>query len=150
MRRDTFRLEAIPGIDMACVRPQARIVTKFLVVQQLHPGDIYYDGNVVKTPRELILSSGLANSTARTSIVTNLRTEVLRISKMDFNKFASRSTWHTYVETAGNPVPSSEKLSGAYMGKRVWDLHKRKVIEEVVKEIRNKRSLNRMVAEAAR
>ncbi|KAJ3411328.1 hypothetical protein HDV05_002392 [Chytridiales sp. JEL 0842] len=143
MRRDTFRLEAVPAQDLACLRQKSSLVTKFLIVQQLHPGDFYYDGNTVKTARELILSSGLGSSAARTSVVANLKTQVLRISKMDFNKFATRSTWHMYVETSTNVVPNIEKLSNAFMGKRIWELHKKKVIEEVVRDIRNRRKQGR-------
>ncbi|KAJ3100739.1 hypothetical protein HDU97_001966 [Phlyctochytrium planicorne] len=112
------------------------VTTKFVVVQHLHPGDHFYDGDSSKTPRELYLASGLGTSASRTSVVANLKTEILRISKLDFNKFATKSTWKAFVEMSENAMPPLERLSEAYMAKRDWEVYKRKIVEEVVRRIR--------------
>ncbi|KAI8832705.1 hypothetical protein BC829DRAFT_88527 [Chytridium lagenaria] len=113
------------------------LVTKFVVVQHLLPGDHFYDGDSSKTPRELYLASGLGVSASRTSIIANLKTEILRIAKLDFNKFATKKTWREFVEKAGHAVPPIERLSEAYMEKRDWEVFKRKMVEEVVRRVRN-------------
>ncbi|KAJ3114039.1 hypothetical protein HDU96_002627 [Phlyctochytrium bullatum] len=119
----------------------ATLVTKFVVVQYLHPGDHFYDGDSSKTPRELYLASGLGTSASRSSVVANLKTELLRISKLDFNKFATKATWREFVERTDRAVPPIERLSEAYMGKREWELYKRGIVEEVVRRCRRNRAV---------
>ncbi|KAJ3217530.1 hypothetical protein HDU67_007781 [Dinochytrium kinnereticum] len=115
------------------------LVTKFVVVQHLHPGDHFYDGDSSKTPRELYLASGLGTSASRTSVVANLKTEILKISKLDFNKFATKATWREFVEIAENAMPPIERLSESYMGKRDWEVYKRKIVEDIVRRFRRER-----------
>ncbi|KAJ3326746.1 hypothetical protein HDU76_012680 [Blyttiomyces sp. JEL0837] len=137
MSRGTFRLDTITA--GTALPDDAQIVTKFLVVQNLYPGDHYYDGNAVKTAKELIMQSGLGNSEARTSVIANLRTKVLRMSKLDFNKFATKATWPYYVDSAVKLMPSQEILSQAYMSKRVWDVYKRKIVEQLILDLKRRR-----------
>ena len=130
----------MPQSNIETLDPSTKIVTKFLIVQQLHPGDHFYDGDSKKTARELIMSSGLTNTNSKTSLVTNLRTEVLRMTKLDFNKFASKETWFSFVENGGHSIPPIEKLSSAYIEKRQWEVYKRKIIEQVVEDYKNSKS----------
>ncbi|KAJ3164888.1 hypothetical protein HK101_000339 [Irineochytrium annulatum] len=127
------------GSSAASSLSHTKIITKFLVVHELYPGDHFFDGDSSKTPRDLILASGLGTSASRTTVVANLKTEVLKIAKVDFNKFARAPTWQAFVETAENAIPSIEKLSLAYMDRRAWDVYKRTIVDEIVRRYKKRR-----------
>ena len=149
-----------PQAHIASAIPGAIIVTKFLITAQLHPGDQFYDGRNDRIARDLIMQCGLPNSFSHASVVTNLKTQVLRISRLDFNKFATKATWHAFVDEdqatavgAGHSAHSANSqdkmaaelmLSEAYISKRAWDLYKRRVVKQLMAEIRRKRRLECM------
>ncbi|KAJ1554292.1 hypothetical protein HK405_005471 [Cladochytrium tenue] len=94
-------------------RQPSALVTKFLVVRRLHPGDVFYDARPARQARDLILQCGLPSSVATASLVANLRTEVLRISKLDFNKLATRATWHAFATASAASAPVTSLAAAA-------------------------------------
>ncbi|KAI9332217.1 hypothetical protein BDR26DRAFT_869492 [Obelidium mucronatum] len=116
------------------------VVTKFVVIQKLFPGDYYFDGSESINPNDLAFSSGSRAITAKTSVVTNIRSEFLVISKIDFNKFATKDTWRAFSNgSADKALPPLPILNQVYSEHRKWSIHKKQVVAEIMEEIRLKR-----------
>ncbi|TPX68449.1 hypothetical protein CcCBS67573_g07173 [Chytriomyces confervae] len=171
MHRNTFQLEpitpssaglakqvmqsrAIKSAPSQSDRSQQSIETKFLVIHQLKPGAYYFDGeddaaNTTAPAR----TGGVGKVLSKASVVSNQRVEFLVMSKVDFNKFATRETWKMFSEDGGaavrkkdgeavstdNSLPPVNQLSDVYLENRRWAAYKQKVVSKIVAEIHAKR-----------
>ncbi|KAJ3076692.1 Cyclic nucleotide-binding domain-containing protein 2 [Podochytrium sp. JEL0797] len=121
----------------ASLPPNSTLVTKFVVTQKLNPGDYYFDGSENINPNDLAFSTGARAITAKTSVITTLKSEFLVISKIDFSKFATRETWKEVSKgTMEKALPPLPLLTQVYVENRKWDVHKKKVVAEIMADIR--------------
>ncbi|KAJ3194801.1 Cyclic nucleotide-binding domain-containing protein 2 [Irineochytrium annulatum] len=117
--------------------PPCKIVTKFLVIKRLYAGDFFFDGEDTIT---YIPSSGLAVAVAKTSVVAEYDVELVKISRLDFNKFSTRGTWECYMDKMQEaPMPGFVEMGNEFMTKRTWQVYKDKEVGKLVAE--TKRSL---------
>jgi hypothetical protein len=117
------------------------IITKYVIVQHLNAGDHFYDGHMFRSARDLIMDSGLPKSTSLTSLVTEFKSDLVRMTKLDLNKFATKITWRTYAQHNTVLAQPLHQISEAYIDKREWELAKKKVVEEIIRAIKRRKQL---------
>ncbi|KAI8593814.1 hypothetical protein BDZ88DRAFT_472598 [Geranomyces variabilis] len=123
---------------------RCRLVTELLVVRSLAPGDYFgqsLSGNAVAALRPANSSSAgsapaISVSTSAThqhmSVVTNEKCTLLAISKLDFHRLASDTTWRFLREEAAR-YPAPGAIEDAYLDKRTWNVAKRRILTEIMK-----------------
>ncbi|KAJ3167633.1 hypothetical protein HDU88_002079 [Geranomyces variabilis] len=137
---------AIHSAASSLVLPsRCRLVTELLVVRSLAPGDYFgqsLSGNAVAALRPANSSSSagsvpaISASTSAThqhmSVVTNEKCTLLAISKLDFHRLASDTTWRFLREEAAR-YPAPGAIEDAYLDKRTWNVAKRRILTEIMK-----------------
>ncbi|KAJ3121357.1 hypothetical protein HK100_012409 [Physocladia obscura] len=113
--------------------PTTIVATKFLKIQDLFPGDFYFDGG--DPSNQMISTAGLRTGAQSTmSLIANFRTEILVIPKIDFNKFATRETWRTFEKATGKILPPLNILSAVYVENQKWSFYKKQVVGHVLEK----------------
>ncbi|KAJ3183130.1 hypothetical protein HDU87_007553 [Geranomyces variabilis] len=133
-----------PAAPSLALPSRCRLVTELLVVRSLGPGDYFgqsLSGNAAAALRPANSSSagsapGSAASTSGTqhhmSVVTNEKCTLLAISKLDFHRLASDTTWRFLREEAAR-YPAPGAIEDAYLDKRTWNVAKRRILTEIMK-----------------
>ncbi|KAI8618416.1 hypothetical protein BC830DRAFT_1166189 [Chytriomyces sp. MP71] len=116
---------------------ESQVTAKFLAVRQLVPCDYFFDGSHAIDVQDLGFRAGTIIVTSKMTVIANTRCEFLVITKVDFNKFASKDTWKTLttmseIQHTQMALPPIDVLSQKYKESRRWSLHKKRVIEDYV------------------
>ncbi|KAJ3153761.1 hypothetical protein HDU86_005094 [Geranomyces michiganensis] len=136
---------AMPAATSLMLPSRCRLVTELLVVRSLGPGDFFgqsLSGNAAAALRPTNTSSSASTSASprsassathqHISVVTNEKCTLLAISKLDFHRLASDTTWRFLREEAAR-YPAHSAIEDAYLDKRTWNVAKRRVLSEIMK-----------------
>ncbi|KNC97581.1 uncharacterized protein SPPG_07053 [Spizellomyces punctatus DAOM BR117] len=119
--------------------PNLNTFTELLTIHTLGPGE--YFGETVPNvstapPTHPTGFQALQNPQKQpASIITNTKSSLLIISKIDFQRLATDSTWR-YLRQEASLRPSLKTVEEAWLESRGWRILKKKVVEDVVKGLR--------------
>ncbi|KAJ3166170.1 Cyclic nucleotide-binding domain-containing protein 2 [Irineochytrium annulatum] len=131
-----------PGVTE--VGPEDRVVVNLLTVRELGPGDHFPDISATVNPdrfNRIELMSRLSSdgpnrldARAYISVIATTKLEVIMMTRVDYARVATNDMIvQVLASRALLHVPVSD-LQVAYLHKRLWDIFKRKCVEQVVKD----------------
>jgi hypothetical protein len=117
------------------------VVTKLLVISILSPGDYFGEGSILANSKRQALSEVFKPTKLErgVSVITNMKTECLVLSKVDYLRFASDRTFDILrAENAAKQIPDLSIVE-SFTTCNAWLTYKKKIMKEIMDTIGSNR-----------
>ncbi|KAI8818063.1 uncharacterized protein EV422DRAFT_539804 [Fimicolochytrium jonesii] len=116
--------------DPATLPPDSTLLTEFLVVKTLSPGDFFGQCMSGTLTSQMSAHAKAGTLEQPVSVITNQKTTALVISKLDFQRFATDATMRVLREEVAR-YPTLPTIERAYMMSREWNMARERVLREI-------------------